>query len=85
MLHGVILELHLLQIRKHPLLTHLCLQDFVFDSGADLARVRVLGICDGHYGKGAAAYVSSHFISELQDRLSFDSHAGTSQVKLFPP
>ncbi|CAL8468661.1 g8201 [Coccomyxa elongata] len=50
-------------------------EDFVFDSGSGQAGVRVLGVCDGHYGKGAAAYVSSHFLSELQDRLLINSHA----------
>jgi len=38
--------------------------------------LRVLGVCDGHYGKGAAAYVSCNFVKELQERASIDCCAG---------
>ncbi len=78
MLHWDGCSAPLAQTRTALSLMRYSLQDFVFDSGTGQAGVRVLGVCDGHYGKGAAAYVSSHFLSELQDRLSIDSHAGTS-------
>lgn len=52
------------------------LQDYFVGDGVDHQQLRVLGVCDGHYGRGAAAFVSCNFVKELQERVSIDCCAG---------